>query len=164
MNTAKLFQQSTLYLLGNTANRAVSFVLVPLYTHYLQPSDYAIIELIDLFLIVCCISVGLQSITTALIRLHHDEHDDSGRRRLVSTAWLILLMLSAAVCVPGVLQAESISRLVLRTPAYASLVRISFIGIFLGNLVEFALTYLRLLDRVVFFVLYSFSTASLLSP
>lgn len=58
MNSLKrFFKTSILYLLGNILTRAMSFIMVPLYTYYISPNDYGtynyIISIMTFFATFC---------------------------------------------------------------------------------------------------------------
>ncbi|HBP87915.1 MAG TPA: hypothetical protein DD706_09485, partial [Nitrospiraceae bacterium] len=42
----RLFKHSSIYALGGIVNRAGAFILLPLYTSYLTPSEYGTLELV----------------------------------------------------------------------------------------------------------------------
>ena len=44
----KLLRHTSVYGLGNILNKAVGFLLIPFYTHYLTTADYGTLELLDL--------------------------------------------------------------------------------------------------------------------
>ena len=65
---SRVLQNSKLYLSGNVASRALGFIAIPFYSHFLSPAEYGTIELIEISTQVVAISFGLQTIGTALIR------------------------------------------------------------------------------------------------
>lgn len=95
-----LFKGSALYIGGDLATKALAFILIPLYTRYLTPSDYGIIEVVKAvangLAIVC--ALGLNG---ALTRFYF-EHQDAGERArflgttamaLVGNAFLVVCLL-----------------------------------------------------------------------
>src|SRR5438876_10203653 len=44
----KIGTNTLIYSLGGILGRAIGFVMIPVYTRYLTPADYGIIELLDL--------------------------------------------------------------------------------------------------------------------
>jgi O-antigen/teichoic acid export membrane protein len=69
MKFRALFQQSSLYTLGNIANRAAGMLMLPVYTHFLDDRDYGLLELIELFLAIAAISLGLKAVGDAMVRI-----------------------------------------------------------------------------------------------
>lgn len=152
-----LFRQSSLYTLGNVANRAAGMLMLPVYTHFLGDSDYGLLELIELFLAIAAISLGLKTVGDSMVRIFHDysEEDERGRRRVVSSALFLTALIGALVSGLGMACAEPLSRLAFRTPDHTALVRTAFLALFFSDLVEVGLTYERMRERAARFVTYS---------
>lgn len=155
MTAHSFFKQSSLYTLGNIANRLAGFLMIPLYTHYLSPADYGVIELVDLFLMFMVITFGLQSVGSAMTRIYHDYEDVDQRKKVISTALIGLAMLNVLVTVAGILSAASLSELIFGKIEYQHLIAVAFVAMFLSNMVEVILVYERIRQNAVFFVLFS---------
>ena len=83
---AKLVARHTsIYGLANVMERAVGFVMIPVYTRFLTPADYGILELIYLTTSVISIVVGL-GIESAVSRFYFDYKDERSRGLVMSTA------------------------------------------------------------------------------
>ncbi len=155
MKLKSLFEQSVLYTIGNVANRVAGFALIPLYTSFLTPSEYGLLALVDLFLSLSLIALGIQSVGSAMIRIFHDRDDPEARDRVISTSVLMLLVLNLLVIVPALGLAPWLSILIFATPEHADLIRLSFVAMLPSNLVELLLVHERLRSRAMFFVRYS---------
>jgi O-antigen/teichoic acid export membrane protein len=157
----RLLQDSTLYLIGNLAGRALGFVAIPFYSRFLTPTQYGIIELVELSTTTVAIAFGLQSIGAALSRLYHDQRSPEDERAVVSTGLIGTGALSAAVTALFVLLAAPIGRAVLHSGEWTGLLQAAFVGMFLANLVEVELIYERIRERARFFLAYSLVTLAL---
>ena len=155
MNSAKLIKSSSLYLVGNIANRAVGFLMIPLYTRFLSPADYGTIELVDLTISLIVITLGYAAIGASMIRIYHDWQDDQDRSVVVSSSILTLAVLGVFVTAGAMLGAPAICQALFHSTANISFIRTCFIATYVGNLVELALAYQRLKNRAMFFVGYS---------
>ncbi len=155
MTTLSFFKQSSLYTIGNIANRLAGFLMIPLYTHYLSPEVYGVLDLIELFLMMAIIVFGLQSIGGAMTRIYYDFEDIDKRQRVISTALIGLAALNLAVVLVGVLSAAALSNLVFGSTQYKDLISVAFVAMFFGNMVEAVLVYERICQRALFFVGYS---------
>ena len=155
MKLKSLFEQSVLYTIGNVANRVAGFALIPLYTSFLTPSEYGLLALVDLFLSLSVIMLGIQSIGGAMIRIFHDQDDPDARNRVVSTSLLLMTGISLLVILPALGGAPLLSELIFATPKHADLIRLSFLAMLPSNLVELLLVHERLRHRAGFFVQFS---------
>lgn len=154
----RLLQDSTLYLIGNLAGRALGFIAIPFYSRFLTPTQYGIIELVELSTTTVAIAFGLQSIGAALSRLYHDQGSPEDQRAVVSTGLISTGALSAAVTALFLLLAAPIGRAVLHSGEWTGLLQAAFVGMFLANLVEVELVYERIRERARFFLIYSLVT------
>lgn len=158
MHLERILKASSLYLVGNIAMRAVGFLLVPLYAHYLTPADYGTVELVDLLINIAALSVGLQAAGTAMVRLYHEDRDERERSRIISTTLVVVAALSLILALGGVLGSGTISRLLFHTEARSGIISAFFVAMFFGGIAEICMVYLRLRDQPVLFVIYSLAT------
>lgn len=158
----RLLQDSTLYLIGNLAGRALGFIAIPFYSRFLTPTQYGIIELVELSTTTVAIAFGLQSVGSALARLYHDQNaSPDDEKAVVSTGLIGTGALSAAVTALFLLLAAPIGRAVLHSGEWTTLLQAAFVGMFLANLVEVELVYERIRERARFFLIYSLVTLAL---
>ena len=158
MGLGRLVRQSSLYLVGNIASRAVGFLLVPLYAHYLSPAEYGLVDLIDLMIMVITLCVGVSALGTALVRIYYELPDESDRKVLSSTAFALVILLSLPISLAGILLARPLSRLMFHSDANAAIIMAFFVAMFFGNIMEISATFVRLRERVAMIVTYSVST------
>lgn len=140
-----------LYTAAMIVQRAMSLLLLPFYTRYLNRTDYGVLEMLDLLMSITAVLVGVR-LGQALFYFYYTVDDDRERRRLVTTAFLGAALLGVIAAVAGLLLAVPLSRFVFETPRYASLVRIAFLG-FAGSMpVEIGFCYLRVRGRARLFL------------
>ena len=60
-----LIKNTTLLMIGNFSSKILSFVLVPLYTYYLIPTDYGKVDLDITILSMLYIVVSLQAVESS---------------------------------------------------------------------------------------------------
>jgi len=90
----RLGRETALYGLGVVLGRAVSFLMLPVYTRFLSPADYGLIALLDLSVDLTAI-VFTAGTSAGLQRFYYKTHDEDERRRLISTLFLLTLGLAA---------------------------------------------------------------------
>ena len=159
---SRLFEDSTLYLIGNLAGRALGFLAIPFYSRFLTPTQYGIIELVELSTTTVAIAFGLQSIGTALSRLYHDQNGSPKEQgAVVSTALIGTGGFSAMVTALFLFLAAPLGHAVLHSGEWTGLLQAAFVGMFFANLVEVELVYERVRERARFFLTYSLITLTL---
>ncbi len=157
----RIFRQSSIYLAGDVIRRALGFLMIPLYTRYLAPADYGIIELVELFVTIAGICFGLSVVGDSMVRIYHEYNDDRDRRTVVSSAIFIVAALAGGVAMLVMILAEPISLLVFSTAKYAWLLRSAFLALLFSSVTEIALLYQQVRQRAIFFV--TFYVAQLLA-
>ena len=89
----RLGRETVIYGLGVILGRAVSFLMLPVYTRFLSPSDYGIIQLLDLTVDVAAIFFTAGA-TSGVQRFYFKTSDPAARARLLSTTFFLVLTLS----------------------------------------------------------------------
>ena len=93
----KLFGKNTvIYAIGNIGLRAASFLLIPLYTHYLSVSDYGLLAtlLITIHIMLIFMSMGMQTTLLCFTK----EYDGNNKiKDLLGTSTFINFLGGVAV-------------------------------------------------------------------
>jgi O-antigen/teichoic acid export membrane protein len=121
----ELSRHSAVYGVGSLVSRFIAVLLLPVYTRFLSPADYGLIEtLIALSAILTVLlAAGVKS---AFFRFYFDDED---KRRVIRTSFWFTMASGTAGLVAGLALAEPISELLFDTSAHADLVRASFVGL-----------------------------------
>ena len=152
-------KQFAIYGLGDLLNKAVAFLLLPFYTHYLRPQEYGTLEILDLtvYLVSMFLTLGMNH---AVIRFYHREESEDGRKAVVSAGVLATFIVSLVALIPLLVFSPSISGWLLKSPESARLFALVFIAMVFNMTGEVAMTYFRLREMPRWFV--SFSTTRLI--
>jgi O-antigen/teichoic acid export membrane protein len=125
---AELARHSAVYGFGSLVSRFIAVLLLPVYTRYLSPADYGLIEtLIALSAILTVLlAAGVKS---AFFRFYFDEPEGHGQLRVIRTSFWFTMASGTAGLAAGVLLAGPISQLLFGTADHADLVRAAFVGL-----------------------------------
>jgi O-antigen/teichoic acid export membrane protein len=124
----ELTRHSAVYGFGSLVSRFIAVLLLPLYTRYLSPADYGLIE--TLIALSAVLTVLLAAgVKSAFFRFYFDEKDEEGRRRVIRTSFWFTMASGTAGLVAGLILAEPISQLLFGTGDHANLVRATFVGL-----------------------------------
>jgi len=102
LSVRSLVGQASLYGLFTLLRRVVSFALTPLYTHYLSPTDFGVLELLSIAGTFVSILGGFK-LDAAFYRYYVAATSDADRKRVLSAAMLTSLVLSTAIVLPLVI-------------------------------------------------------------
>ncbi len=124
----ELARHSAIYGFGSLVSRFIAVLLLPVYTRFLSPADYGLIEtLIALSAILTVLlAAGVKS---AFFRFYFDEADDAGKRRVIRTSFWFTMAMGTGGLVAGLALAGPISDLLFGTTEHADLVRAAFVGL-----------------------------------
>jgi len=124
----ELFRHSAVYGLGSIVARILGVLLLPLYTRYLSPSDYGLIETLVALSAVLTALVA-QAMKSAFFRFYFDSEELERRLLVVRTAFWYVMAASTAVLVAGIVFSRQISWVLFHTQHHAGLVIAAFIGL-----------------------------------
>src|ERR1041385_6808748 len=124
----ELFRHSAVYGLGSMVARTLGVLLLPLYTRYLSPSDYGLIETLVALSAVLTALVA-QAMKSAFFRFYFDSEELERRLLVVRTAFCYVMAASTAVLVAGIVFSRQISWVLFHTQHHAGLVIAAFIGL-----------------------------------
>ncbi|MFX0116917.1 MAG: lipopolysaccharide biosynthesis protein [Candidatus Hodarchaeota archaeon] len=124
----KLIKHTSIYGLGIVLSKAIGFLMIPLYTHYLTPSDYGVLELLDLTITVAGIFIGL-GISKSIFRFYYQYKDPLDKREVISTALIFVSAVSFMVISIAVLNAPIISNFVFKSREFSKYLIWMFISL-----------------------------------
>jgi O-antigen/teichoic acid export membrane protein len=124
----ELLRHSAVYGLGSVVARIVGVLLLPLYTRYLSPSDYGLIETLVALSAVLTALVA-QGMKSAFFRFYFDSAEPERRLIVIRTAFWYVLAASTSVSVLGIVLAPQVSWLLFGTHDHRTLVIAAFIGL-----------------------------------
>jgi O-antigen/teichoic acid export membrane protein len=151
---SQILRHSSIYGIGVLVQKMGSIIMLPLYTRYLSPSDYGLIELLDLSITVLGMIFGAQ-ISSALFYHYFEAETARAKGKVVTTTLLGSAVLGALGGALGILLAGRVSLLVFHTPAYAAYLRIVFFQFIFSLPLESCFCWLRSVNRADLFVLLS---------
>src|ERR671927_1502483 len=124
----ELLRHSAIYGLGSIVARILAVLLLPLYTRYLSPSDYGLIETLVALSAVLAALVA-QGMKSAFFRFYFDSPEEERRLLVVRTAFWYVMAAATVVLVLGIALARPISRLLFGNGHHVGLVIASFVGL-----------------------------------
>jgi len=144
-------RHSAIYAIGNVLNRAGAFLLLPIYTNFLSPAEYGVLEL---FYAVAMVFSGVLSVglSHATLRFYFDYDDEGSRQALVSTNLLASLALGALGAVPIAFWHVDVARMLFPNADYSHGVLIILTTLVFGLSSEICQAYVRARENSLFFV------------
>jgi len=148
------FKHTSIYTVGSLASRAVGFIMIPVYTHFLTPREYGILDMLDLTIILFGMIVGM-GMGNAIFRFYYATESQEERRDVVGSALLFSTLVAGVVGIAVALGADWASEAIFRAPGLSSYLRIAILSFWIGTVGETCRNYLRVRQRSAIFVVAS---------
>lgn len=149
-----ILKHSLIYGLGNILSRAVGFILIPLYTNYLSPSEYGVLEIIDLASYILAMFLGL-GIAQSTIRFYYEYDQQKDRKAVISSALFLSWGISFIAALVLSFFSDQISLLFFKNTQYARYLQIMLFTLFFTLGAEVPLALLRTLEKSTLFTIIS---------
>ena len=144
------------YQLADVVSKVLAIALLPVYTGYIQPAGYGIVETLATFVIFVSIVVRF-GIIEAFLRYHFADKDKERQNALARRATLFLLITSSVACAALLIPAGALSNLV-TSERIPGTFRIAVLGVWAFTNLELAMALLRVDER-----LRAYATVSLIN-
>ncbi|HHL40102.1 MAG TPA: hypothetical protein ENJ37_06320 [Deltaproteobacteria bacterium] len=148
-------QHSSVYFVGNLLNRLAVFVLLPVYTNYLRPEEYGLLELVLVLSSITRELLGLR-LGHATIRFFFEYDDVADRKRLVGTSLVSITVWCLLLTILLMAFSKHFSVLLYGSSEYALLIVLGFGCMFFEVTNQVPLAFMRAAKRSVLFVSSSF--------
>lgn len=139
--TRSIGKSAIIYGLQPVLARAVSIIMLPVYTHYLTVADYGVLQLLATTVEIVSILV-ISGATAGVSRFYFKRETEAERNRLLSTAWLLHCGLAAFAGVLILITAPFVHRYLLKGTGTVGMVQLA--GLNLATSVFSAVPMLRL--------------------
>ena len=139
-------KHSFIYGLGNIASKLIGFVLLPLYTAHLSPSEYGILAIVEV-LGQILVSVFSFNISTAMMRWAADAKDERDRKSIIFTSLSFTLVIAVLLPVILIPFSGNFSLLFFDSSKFGNYFLLLFLTSSLGIYNLIPLTIMRLRER-----------------
>jgi len=151
----KLFKHSATYGVGIILGKIAGFIMLPIYTRYLTPSDYGILQLLMLTTDIIGMVIGA-GINHAIIRFYYQYENIKDKNEVISTSF-ILTILSFSLTFLCLFPFSSILALVIFDDvSYTFYFRLVLVNFLLSSGYEIPLIFIKAQQKSGKFVIINF--------
>lgn len=93
-----LAKHSTIFSAAAFIKKGVGFIMIPVYTRFLMPEDYGLLELLDLTISVIAMIFGMR-IGAGIIRFYHSYDELQDKKEVYSTALITMTLIALILLV-----------------------------------------------------------------
>jgi O-antigen/teichoic acid export membrane protein len=156
----RLGKHSAIYGFGGLVQRILAVLLLPIYTRYLSPADYGIVETLIALTTVLVITLRL-GITNAFFRFYFDRPDPAHRRLVLRTSFWFTMLMATLGLVVGIAFSREISSVLFGSSDEAGVVAAAFVGLWAQMNYEQLTSLFRVEERSVAYVTASLANIAL---
>ncbi len=138
-------RHTLIYGVGETLSRLASFLMLPLYTRFLTPSDYGSLELLSMVIDVTAMITGL-GLAAGVFKFYTDAETDDGKKAVIATASLAVLALGLGTLAVGWMASPSLIEVIL-PGSRASYMRMVFLIYFVQAAVGVPFMFMRVREQ-----------------
>jgi O-antigen/teichoic acid export membrane protein len=154
--TKRLARHGSVYLLGNILQRSASFIMLPIYTHYLTPADYGVLELISMVIDFVAIVFGLR-VADAVFRFYAKYESDRDKNEVITTSMGLILVLNLVGVALIWGTAGPLSQVVFGGPGQARLLMLFSLTLVTQSTVSIPMVFLKARQKSLTFLGFSLS-------
>ncbi|MCG6191222.1 lipopolysaccharide biosynthesis protein [Maribellus maritimus] len=92
----KLFKETIIYAIGEIAPKVIGFFLLPIYTHYLSPSDYGILSYTNSAVIFLFV-LGALSLNSYVLRFYYEKRTEKEKKELIGNIYLFIGFINLSI-------------------------------------------------------------------
>jgi O-antigen/teichoic acid export membrane protein len=117
----RLTSHSAVYGISTILGRAISFLLLPLYTHYLSQGEYGVVTLVLSYLGIMTI-VSTYGVDAAFLRYYILAGSEEEKQHIFNTGFWSILLMSASILLFSILLDGPLANWLLDSAAYGNVI------------------------------------------
>jgi O-antigen/teichoic acid export membrane protein len=114
---SKLIKNTSLYTFGHIIPKAAQFLLLPLYTRYLTPEDYGIVQSMTVLSTILTIFFTM-AIERSIYRLYFDYKTEQGKKDFLGSVFITLIVNATLILVIVLLGKSLVGKIFSSIPFY----------------------------------------------
>lgn len=147
----KVFKHTVIYGFGKSSEQFAKFLLLPLYTRFLTPSDYGILSLVSFFTGFVGIIFGLGT-SSSVFRFYRTSEDIKKQQEAFYSSLVLVLAWCSIVLLAVYPFSKEISQILFDSSEYGSYIMIGLGSVALITLYNIPMFILRAEERSMLFV------------
>ena len=150
----KIVSHTSIYMLGDILRRGVSLIMLPIYTRYLTPADYGVVELLSMLLDVTSIIFSAR-VGQAVFRFYCTAESESDKKGVISSALTLSIIMNGIGTIAIITFSGPLALAVFSDIGFKSYISLFAITMFLAPLAEIPLLHIRAQQKPWLFLIFS---------
>lgn len=153
----KFLKDSAIYTIGNILPKALYFFMIPIYTSYLDPKEYGIVNTV--------LSLGsifsmtyILGLDGAITRFYYEYKDEEKKQAFISTIWLFLLIFTLSLTLVLLYIGKNFNFSFFKSIPFDPFIKLMLFNCFLSTFTVIPLTVMRMKEQAFRFGFFSIIT------
>src|SRR5688500_5496052 len=147
----QLGKHTFVYTTGIIIGKVASFVMLPVYTRFLTPADYGVLELLGMTIEVIGMITSI-GIVTGVFKFYSEDESQAGKNAVISTAALSSVALAGATSLLGFVLSPAITEMMFGPEGNPLYLRLYFLIYLIQTFEYLPFLLIRAENRSVLFV------------
>ncbi len=149
---AKLGKHSLVYGVGNIATKLVAFLLLPIYTKYLTPDDYGVLQICNT-LSALLLVVYQMGMTSSLFKVYYNVSEEDDKKTIFSSVFFFYLLAAGGLSAILISVRTQISSVLITVDNSSYLFLIVVISVYIEGALNLGLAILRAKEKSTYYSL-----------
>ncbi len=150
----RLGKHSVVYGLGSIGTKIISILLLPLYTAFLTPADYGVLQICNVLSSII-ITIILMGTSSALFKVYYNDENQENRKIILGTVLIFYLFIAAIILLPLIFFRNLISPLLIGGERSGYLLLLVLVATYFEGLITLGLAILRANEKSVTYAIFS---------
>jgi O-antigen/teichoic acid export membrane protein len=150
----KTLSHAAIYGMGTVLANAAGIIMLPIYTRFLTPADYGLLEYLQMLMDVTSIVFGARALS-GVFRIYFDNEDEHHRKSVICTSLVTDVVLHSLGAAMLILFAVPLADAFIGGTEYAKYIVIFALGLITMAMTSVPMVYLRILERPWMFITVS---------
>lgn len=150
-NARTIASRTAIYGVGQALRGLASFIMLPIYTRYLVPADFGVVELLNVILDLTALLIGSR-VAVGIFKYYSDAETVKSKRQVLATALLLLVSANAVGVLVLWVGSGAIVALLEAPDGFEMALRAFAFTLVFAAINEVFFAYLRILDRPIAYV------------
>lgn len=149
-----MMSHASIYMLGDILRRSVSLIMLPIYTRYLTPEDYGVVELLSMVIDFASIIFGAQ-VGQAIFRYYCTAESEDEKKSIISSSLFLSGFMNMLGVTAVVLFSDQIALAIFSDSSYSTFITLFAITMLLEPFMLIPLTQIRADQKPWLFLIFS---------
>lgn len=128
-----LFKDSLIYSISSFLSKGIAFILLPFYTNVFSPSDYGVMDMVAIFIIIIT-NISSMQLNQAMFRYYPAAKSERKKTAYFSTTFFFYAISYSVVTIFIFLQSKEVSILILGDITYSNIIKVAALNLWASSL------------------------------